>query len=813
MEFLKTQALRGPNIWARFPIMETWVDLQGLKDHASSEIPGFNDRLKAFLPSLAEHRCSEGRAGGFYERLDRGTYLAHILEHVVLELQTLAGAPVKYGKTRMSKTDGVYKIAVGYKDEDLGRAAFNVGRDLVLAAVQDRPFDVAAAVASLAAIFETNKPSPMAAAVLAAAKERRIPARLIDTSGLMQLGYGARQRRVLEGQTDASSAVANGIAYDRVLTREILAAIGVPAPYGRAASSEDNAWAAAQEVELPAIVRPKFVNAIGGSAPLATEADVRAGYRQLAEQGYTVLVEHATPGHEHRLIVIGSKVVAAFRKTDAGWLDVSPTLHPRSAKRAVDAAQVIGLDVAAIDIIIENPAVPLEDQKGAVISVIAQPDLGPHLNVGQTSSLPVSEQAGSLLHVALLDHLFPNPQSSRIPLVAVTGTNGKTTTTRLTAHLLGQVHPVVGMCCTEGIYINQRRIMKGDCSGPKSAKAVLNHAEPHAAVLEVARGGILREGLGFDRCDVAIVTNIGDGDHLGNNDIDTPEQLAYVKSTIVWAVEKNGFAVLNANDPLVVPMTQWCHGGVIFFARPANHPVILEHRGKGGRAIFTERSTIILAEGTSTIELIALADVPLTQGGRVGFHVENALAAAGAAWALGIPLDAIRRGLAGFAPKMDQVPARFNIMDIGGITVVLDYGHNTSAVARMLEVLDQFPHKKRSVVYSAAGDRRDVDIVAQGEQLGAAFDRVFIYEDTYLRGRREGEITELFQTGMSLTRRVHDIRSVKGGMLAIEIAFAACRPGELLVIQPDRIDEGVALLQRFVQQGGREMSLEEALRL
>ncbi len=801
MEFLKTHALRGPNIWARFPVLESWVDLKDSKDRASCDIPGFNGRLKSFLPSLAEHHCSEGRPGGFYERLQRGTYLAHILEHVVIELQSLAGTPVKYGKTRMSNADGVYKVAVAYIDEALGRAAFAVGRDLVLAAVHDRPFDVDTAIDSLAAILRANTPSPIAAAVLAAAKDKRIPARLVDKSGLIQLGFGARQRRVLDGQTDASSAVANGIAYDRVVTRELLAAVGVPVPYGRVVSNEDDAWAAAQEVELPVIIRPKFVNAIAGSSALATEADVRAGYRSIADQGYSVLVEHATPGHEYRLIVIGLTVAVAARKTDTGWVDVTATLHPQVAERAVDAAQVIGLDIAAIDILVTDPSRSLEVQKGTVIAVVGQPDLTPHLHSRDDN-----------LSNALIDHLFPNPRASRIPIVSVTGTNGKTTTTRLTAHLLAQVYPVVGMCCTEGIYLNNRRIMKGDCSGPKSAKVVLNHAEPHVAVLEVARGGILREGLGFDRCDIAIVTNIGEGDHLGTSDIDTPEQLAHVKSTIVWAVEKNGYAVLNANDPLVVNMTQWCSGGIIFFARTADHPVIFDHRAKNGRAIFTRNNEVILAEGSNEIVLISLADVPLTQGGRVGFHVENVLASAAAAWALHMPLQRIRDGLASFAPKMDQVPGRFNIMDIGGVTIVLDYGHNTSAVARLLEVLDQFPHQKRSVVYSAAGDRRDADIVAQGEQLGGAFDRAFIYEDTYLRGRREGEITQLFRTGMARAGRVREVRSIIGGMLAIETAFAACVPGELLVIQPDRIDDGVALLKTFLDAGGRELSLEEALK-
>jgi cyanophycin synthetase len=799
MNFQRTLALRGPNIWARFPVLEAWVDLQDLKDAASSEMPGFNDRLKSLLPSLIEHRCSEGHTGGFYERLERGTYLAHILEHVVLELQTLAGTPVKYGKTRMSNVDGVYKVVVGYQDEDLGRAAFETGRELLLAVVQDRPFDVAAGITKLREIREKNRPAPITEAVLVAAKERKVPARLIDKSGLVQLGLGVRQRRVLNGQTDRSSAVANGIAYDRTLTRELLAAIGVPVPYGRTATSADDAWAAANEAGMPVVIRPKYVNALPASAALNQQNDVTAAYEALAGQGYSVLVEHATPGQPLRLLVVGEKVVAAYRREADSWVDCLGALQASIAGRAVDAAGVVGLDVADIELGVADPSRPLEEQHGTVIGLQSQPDFSifqPQPSLGR----------------ALVDHLFSDPNNSRIPVVSISGTNGKTTTTRLTAHLLGQVHANVGMCCTEGIYLGDRRLMKGDCSGPKSAKILLNHPEASAAVVETARGGILREGLGFDRCDVAVVTNIGEGDHLGSSDIDTPEQLAYVKSTIVWAVREGGFAVLNATDPLVVAMTQWCHGYVIFFARDEAHPVLIEHRAKGGRAAFVRNNAIILAEGTIETELVSLVQVPLTHGGRVGFHVENALAASAAAWAVGLPIDSLRRGLETFAPKMDLVPARFNIMDIHGVTVVLDYGHNTSAVAKLLEVLDQFPHERRTVVYSAAGDRRDSDIVAQGEQLGAAFDRVLIYEDTYLRGRREGEITELFTQGMARTKRVKDIRSIRGGMLAIEIALSASQPGDLLVIQPDRIDDGVALLKKFVDVGGREISLEDALR-
>jgi cyanophycin synthetase len=805
MEFLRTLPLRGPNIWARFPVLEIWVDLKDLKDAASSEIPGFNDRLQAFLPSLIEHHCSEGARGGFLARLERGTYLAHILEHVVLELQCQAGSLVTFGKTRLTGVDGVYKMVVRYHDEEMAREAAEAGRQLVLAAVHDRPFDVAGAVQRLKDILAKNRPSPVTEALLKAAKERRVPAKVLDGGNLVQLGWGSHQRRVLDGQTDASSAVANGIAYDRVLSRQMLQSVGVPVPQGRCVSSADDAWAAAQEVDMPVVLRPKYVSGkdevVG---PLHNHVEIEAAYREVAASGRSYLIEGHIPGEEYRLLVIGSKVAAVAKREAQGFADVTERLHPVIAEQAVDAASVVGLDVAGVEVVARDIARPLEEQHGAIVSIIGQPDFSIHLHPIAGTPQPVA--------LALVDHLYEDPRDSRIPIVAVTGTNGKTTTTRLTAHLLGRTHKPVGMTCTEGIYIGERRVAKGDCSGPKSAKVILQHTEPGAAVLETARGGILREGLGFDRCDVAIVTNIGEGDHLGLSDIDTPEQLAYVKSTIVWAVKDTGYAVLNANDPLVVNMAAWCPGKIIFFARDEAHPVIVGHLEKGGRAVFVRNNAIILSEGAQETLLETLDKVPLTHGGKVGFHVENALASAAAAWALGVPTEDIRAGLETFNPGMDKVPARFNLLDIGGVTVVLDYGHNTSALVKLLEVLDLFPHKHRSCVYSAAGDRRDSDIVDQGEVLGRCFDRIILYEDAYLRGRKEGEISGLFQQGIAKGGRASDIRTIKGGMLAIEIALAACSPGDLLFVQPDLIDDGVQLLKKFLGAGGREIRLEEALR-
>jgi cyanophycin synthetase len=400
---------------------------------------------------------------------------------------------------------------------------------------------------------------------------------------------------------------------------------------------------------------------------------------------------------------------------------------------------------------------------------------------------------------AVVAHLFPQGQTGRIPLVGVTGVNGKTTTTRLTAHLLGLAGYRVGMTCTEGIYVGGRRIAAGDCSGPASAGWVLQNPRVEAAVLETARGGILRAGLGFDRCDVAVVTNIGQGDHLGVSDIDTLEQLAYVKSTLVAAVAPAGAAVLRADDPHVVSMAQYCRGAVIYFTRDGRHEVVARHRAAGGRAVFDRGGRIILAEGERETVLLALGSVPLTHGGRIGFQVLNALAAVAAAWGLGVPLETIRAGLESFAGRLGMVPGRFNVLEGNGATVVVDYGHNTSALEALTEALAQVPHRHRSIVYSGSGDRRDIDLVHQGQILGNAFDRVILYEDPrYLRGLQEGQMTAVFRQGLGAGKRVKEVQEVRSWRKAAEHALAALRPGDLLVIQPDIIDETVELIRQYL---------------
>ncbi|MCZ2344162.1 MAG: hypothetical protein LC104_20560 [Bacteroidales bacterium] len=796
LELLRVSVLRGPNVWTRFPVLEVWVDLHDLADLASDELPGFNHRLKAMLPTLIEHRCSVGERGGFYQRLTRGTYMAHILEHVVLELQSLVGPEVGYGKTRETNKPGTYKMAIEFEDVELGKAACQLGREVCMAAVLGTPLDLSGELARLRQIWERNQPSRFLVDLLAAAKKARIPARILDGQ-LVQLGTGARQRRVLKGLTDRTSGVGAGIAADRELTRTILEASGLPLARGVVVRSAEAAVEAAEDCGYPVLLRPRTTAVAASLVPLTDADAVRAAFQQAYHaEDWTPMVEPVPSGEEYQLLVIGNRVEAALNR--AGQ-DVTDSVHPAIAERAVDAAYALKLDVAVVEVATPNLGQPLETVGGVVIGVKTDPDLNRFAELR-----PVAK--------AIVSALFPEPRKSRIPVVAVTGTNGKTTTARLTAHLLGQVWAPVGLTCTDGITLGGRLLDTGDCSGPRSARLVLQHPDTRAAVLETARGGILREGLGFDKCEVSIVTNIGEGDHLGLADIETAEDLAGVKETIVWATAPWGAAVLNAADPLVVKMRRLCDGETIFFALSENEPVLAEHRAAGGKAVFVRDNAIVLADGPVDQTLIGLEDVPLTHGGIVGFQVENTIASVAAAWFLGVPHAAIRRGLQTFTSSLDQVPARFNLMSLRGGTVVGDYGHNTSALVRMLEALDKLPAKRRTVVYSAAGDRRNEDMLMQAELLGNFFDRVIVYEDTCRRGRAEGEITAIFREGLRRGRRVCEVVEVPSSMGSVEVAVSEVVAGDLLLLQLDLVDDAIALLrQSIAAAGGREITFLDAL--
>lgn len=462
--------------------------------------------------------------------------------------------------------------------------------------------------------------------------------------------------------------------------------------------------------------------------------------------------------------------------------DVTDEVHPEVAARAVAAAQMIGLHICGVDVVCESMLLPLEAQNGGVVEVNAAPGLRMHISP--------SYGKGRAVGAAMIDELFPAGDNGRIPVIAVTGTNGKTTTTRLIAHLLAAHGLRTGMTNTDGVYINGRQTDSGDCSGPKSARNVLMHPDVDAAVFEVARGGVLREGLGFDRCEVAVVTNIGSGDHLGLNYITTVEDLAVLKRVIVQNVAPTGYAVLNAADAIVTGMAKACPGKVIFFATDRHHPLMATHRAQGKRTVFIDGPMLVAAEG-SRVERIPLQGIPVTRGGTIGFQVENAMAAVAAAWAVNLSWDTIKSGLASFVTDTHNAPGRFNVMDYAGATVIADYGHNPDAMHALVAAVNAMPAQRRSVVISGAGDRRDSDIIDQTVILGAAFDDVILYQDAAQRGRADGEVMALLRSGLQGASRTSRIDEVHGEFAAIDEALSRLQPGDLCLVLVDQVQEAL----------------------
>jgi len=865
MTVRKVLLLRGPNVWARIPLLEVWLDLAKIEKPFASDRVGVTQRLITILAH--SQAATNGQASAIGHRLSRAENPVEFLGHLILELQARAGAEVEVLKTRWEPALGVARLAVQYQVEEVGRAALGVAIALLEAAEQGEPFSVEVEIDRLRDLAKQHGIGPNTAPIVAAARARGIPVRRLNADSLIQLGYGVRQRRFQTAATDRTSAVAESISNDKDLTKEMLRSVGVPVPDGRPVSDAEDAWEAAVELGGAVVVKPRDADHGDGiSLNLTTREQVLAAYEGARAVSSEVMVEQHAPGSHHRLLVIGERVVAAARRDSAHVIgdgqrtitqlvaevnqdprrgttpssplrkieldsisigvlaeqgltpesippaetrvlirrnshmkdggdnvDVTDLVHPEVAARAVEATQVIGLDLAGLDVVAEDISRPLEEQKGVIVEVNANPWLRQHLKPWNDPPRPVGE--------AIVATLFPEGDDGRIPMIAVTGTSGKTTTTRIIAHLFKRLGKVVGMSSTDGIYIDGRRIETGDCSGPQSAHTVLLNPTVELAVLETAQGGIIREGLAFDRCDVSVVTNLGDGDHLELRGVDTLEDLARVKQTVVEAVAPSGFAVLNADDRLVAAMAESCPGSVVWFSRDAENPLVAKHRGQGGRALYVRDSTIVLAQDREEIPLISLADVPLTHDGRAVFQVENVLAAAGGAWALGMSLDEIREGLASFAGDSSQMPARFNVWKIGGATVVVDFPHNAMALEALIATAEQFPHNRRIIVFAGC-NRRDADVVRQGELLGDGFDEVLLYKDQGNQDRQDGELNALLRVGLAGRSRSKRLREVEGELVAIETALRELNSGDLLILGVERLEESLEFVDRFFASQG-----------
>ena len=856
MEVTRIRALRGPNLWSRRTAIEAVVTCESAERDLRTT-PEFEKRLREMFPSVG---------GLHANKPSTPISMAHALELTALALQAEAGCPVTFSRTTPTEIEGTFQVAVQYTEEAVGRLAFEKAQQLCRAAAEGGSFDLAATLAELRELDEDERLGPSTGAIVDAAIARGIPIKRLTRGSLVQLGWGSQQRRIQAAEVDDTSAIAESIAQDKDLTKKLLHSAGVPVPLGRPVADVEDAWTAAQEIGLPVVVKPQDGNqGKGVTVNITDRAQLEEAYKNAADYG-TVMVERFLPGHDFRLLVVGDQLVAAARReppqvlgdgqhtvrelvdqvnldprrgeghatsltkirlddiavarlaaqhltpdsvpakgqrvilrnnanlsTGGTATDVTDDVHPEVAARAIAAAQMVGLHICGVDMVAETVLRPLEEQGGGFVEVNAAPGLRMHL----APSYGKPRNVGA----AMVDKLFAHGDDGRIPTVAVTGTNGKTTTARLIAHLFTAQGLRVGMPNTDGVYVNGRQIDSGDCSGPKSARNVLLHPEVDAAVFETARGGILREGLGFDRCQVAVVTNIGAGDHLGLNYITTVEDLAVLKRVIVQNVATTGYAVLNAADPIVAAMAPACPGKIIFFASDRHHPVMATHRAQGHRTVYVDGDSIVASEG-SWRETIHLRDVPITRNGKIGFQVENVMAAVAAAWGVDMPWQTIRRGLSGFVNDSDNAPGRFNIMDYRGATVIADYGHNPDAMRALVQAVDALPAKRRSVVISGAGDRRDEDIREQTVILGAAFDDVILYQDAAQRGRADGEVMALLREGLAGAPRTTHVEEIRGEFIAIDAALARLQPGDLCLVLVDQVEEALAhLAQRCADAG------------
>ncbi len=881
LRVLEAATYRGPSLFDRRPVVRIRVDLGELENWPSDRITGFGERLLAQLPGLANHACSCPQEGGFPFRLAQGTWLGHVIEHVALELQTVAGSPVSRGKTRsVAGRPGVYDIVYRYRDEGLALAAGGAALRLVMALLPEAlaawegerflpdrlgagPQDMAAVVAGLQAILARNALGPTTKALVEAAERRGIPATRLDRQSFIQLGHGSRQQRLRASITGQTSQVAVAFAGNKDLTKAMLAELGLPVPRGKVVRSVDEALAAARELKTAVVIKPLDGNhGRGVSTDLRSEEQIRTAFEQAAAIGPRVIVEQFLPGNDHRILVVGGKVVAVAErapasvmgdgfhsvaqlidllnedprrgeghekvltriKVDAALKDMlerqdktlasvpqagervllrgtanlssggtstdrTDVIHPENRLVAEMAARTIGLDVAGVDFVSPDISRPVSETGGGIVEINAAPGLRMHLAPSHGTPRDVASP--------IIDMLFPRGSRSRIPTVAVTGTNGKSTTTRMIAAILRERGGAIGLTNTSGVYVNDVLLKSGDASGPRSARMLLRNPAVDAAVLETARGGILREGLGFDACSVGVVLNVSE-DHLGLKGVDTLDQLAAIKAVVVQSVARRGAAVLNFDDRHTRAMARRARGSIIWFslAADASDPKLAAHLAAGGRAVLLEKrddgaDELVLRKRAERTPVMQASDIPATAGSRAIFNVANALAAVAAAWALGVEVQHMKRALGAFASSYADNPGRFNIIDDHDFQVIIDYAHNAASLRALAECLPglRSPDGRTIGMVSTPGDRRDEDIIEIGRIAVESFDQVVFREGPDGRGRPRGQVLTLLekgarQAGASPGR----FESVLEERDAVARCLSLAEPGDLIVLFPTRID-------------------------
>jgi cyanophycin synthetase len=850
----RPRALRGPNYWRLAPVIACDVRLGSLEGLTTADVAGFTDRLLESLPSLSGHPCSRDRPGGLVERLVEGTGWPHVLEHVALELQTLAGTDVSFGRVVESGEAGLWWVIVEYEEEELGVESVRQAAELIRGCLSGEPVNAAAVVQRLADLYQNVRLGPSTGVIVEEARRRGIPVRRLGTGSLVQLGMGRHLRRVQATTCDTTSIIAADIAQDKDLTKRMLHGIGLSVPTGAVAQDVEQAVKVAEEIGFPVILKPLAGNQGRGISPrLDDEAGVRAAWARAGERYDRMVVERHVQGRDHRVLVVNGKVVAVAERvaahvigngkhsvgelieeanrdprrgvghgnlltaiptdevtieclaqggrtletipaagervflrptanlsTGGTSIDRTDELHPDNITACEIAAAVVGLDIAGLDVLTPDISVPFHQNGAVIIEVNAGPGIRMHTHPAQGKSRNVP--------AAILDMLYPPGARATIPIIAVTGTNGKTTTTRLIAHLFRATGRTVGFTTTDGVYLQNRLVVQGDMTGPFAANVVLSNPTVDVAVLETARGGLLRSGLGFEECDVGIVLNVA-GDHLGLGGINTTEQLADVKGVIPAVVKRSGHAVLNADDPLVLRMAERTRGDVVLFSTnpERGNPHVEPHVEEGGTAATIETDTFVIRRGRLCIPIADTRDVPLTLEGAARFQYGNILAAIAAAYVQGMRYEDIRSGLLSFFPSPSLTPGRLNLLRVRQGQVLVDYAHNPAAVEGLMELVRQMRARRRIGVITAPGDRRDEDLRAVGRRC-AGLDRVILKEDHNRRGRAPGEIARVIGDGLAEVGIAADqVETVYSEPEAVAQAIDQLGDGDLVVVLAENV--------------------------
>jgi cyanophycin synthetase len=858
----RLRALRGPNFWRLAPVIACDVTLGALEDVPTTRIPGFNERLVQLVPTLREHPCSRGSEGGFLARLEEGTHLPHVMEHVALELQTLAGSDVSFGRVVESGDPGVWWLIVAYEEVDVGLQAVRDAGKLVRACIAGEPFDVEATVEDLHDLLENVRLGPSTAAIVDEAVRRGIPVRRLNSYSLVQLGLGKNLRRIQAAMSDYTSAIAVEIAQDKDDTRRVLGNIGLPVPQGDTATSLDAALDLADEIGFPLLIKPLDAShGRGISGRLDSKDDIRAAWPVTSSYGRRVVVERFVTGRDYRVLVVDGRLAAVAERVPAhvigdgtrtmrelvetanrdprrgrghtrtltrlpsdgvseeylrtrgmSWetvpaageavylratanlstggtsIDRTDEIHPDNITSCEMAAGIVGLDIAGIDVLSPDISVPFRENGAVIIEVNAAPGLRMHSHPSEGKSRNVG--------APVIDMLYPPGHAYTIPVIAVTGTNGKTTTTRLVAHLFRQTGKTVGFTTTDGVYLQNRLVMEGDMTGPFSANIILSNPTVDVAVLETARGGLLRAGLGWDECDVGVVLNVT-ADHLGLRGINTVEQLAEVKSVIPAVVKREGHAVLNADDPLVYAMRDRTTADIVFFSTlpDGGNERFEEHVNRGGIGARIEDGTFVIRRGRLRIPIAGVAEVPLMMGGAARFQQGNILAAIATAYVQGVRYDTIRSGLLSFFPSPSMTPGRLNLLRVGDARVLVDYAHNAAAVEGLMEMVANIPARRRIGVVAVPGDRRDEDVRSVA-RFCAGLDLVIVKEDDDLRGRRPGEVAGLLVEGLrEAGLHVDQIEQQPGEAAAVARALEVLGEGDVAVVLADDVPGVLAQLR------------------